>query len=93
MKHKHKPQYTINRTEAFIRQSQEIRKDYERFQQLLDAVDWALQRKPHSFSNVSGNFYLLKTKELPNPEFTQFKVLYNILEEEKIVVLINIDEV
>ena len=92
MKPHHKPKYTINRTESFIRQSQQIRKRHERFGELLNAIDWALQRKPHFFSNVSGNYYLLKTKELANPDFPKLKVLYHIVEEDWIVVLINIED-
>ena len=92
MKPEHKPQYTINRTEEFIRKSQEIKKSYKRVTDLINAIDWALERKPHIFTQVSGEFYLLKTSELSNPDFPLLKILYRVIQEKNIVVLIDIEE-
>ena len=92
MKREHKPQYTIKRTEEFIRKSQEIRTIYKRFTEMINAIDWALQRRPHFFTNVSGEFYLLKTKELSNPDFPKLKILYRIVESESLVVLMDIED-
>jgi hypothetical protein len=59
---------------------------------LIQAIDWALMRKPHYFTQVSGDFYLLKTDQLDNPDFPQIKVLYKINEADNTVILLDIDD-
>jgi hypothetical protein len=69
-----------------------LQKRYGRLLHLLQAIDWALARRPHHFSNVTGEYYLLKTGELSNPAFPQLKIVYRISEEENTVVLLDIDD-
>jgi len=92
MKPEHKPEYTINRTEGFIKKNQELRAVYSRMAELISAIDWALERKPHTFTQIINDYYLLKTGQLSNPDFPQLKILYYINENEKIVVLIDIED-
>jgi hypothetical protein len=92
MKPEHKPQYQINRTEEFIKKSQELRSRYNRVTDLINAIDWVLTRKPHFFTNLIGEYYLLVTDQLSNPDFPKVKVFYRIIEETNIVVLIDIEE-
>jgi hypothetical protein len=61
MKPEHKPQYYVVKTEHFITRTQDLQKRYGRLLHLLQAIDWALARRPHHFSNVTGEYYLLKT--------------------------------
>jgi len=91
MKHHHKPQYLINKTEKFIRKSQELKGRYNRVFELLQSIDWHLERKPHHFNNVAGDYYLLKTGQLSNPEFPQVNVVYMINEEHSTVILLDIE--
>jgi hypothetical protein len=92
MKPEHKPQYSIVRTEEFIAQTQELKKRYQRMPDLIRAIDWALERKPHWFSPASGKYYLWKTEELSNHAFPEVKVLYKIDEENMKVILMSIDD-
>jgi hypothetical protein len=92
MKPTHKPKYQIKRTEQFIRKCQDLKKSYSRVQELIQSIDWHLSRKPHYFSNISGDYYVLKTGLLSNPQFPQLSVLYLINEEEDSIMLIDINE-
>lgn len=88
----YKPSYQIQRTEVFIKRFNSLLKIYPRVGELLEAIDWALCRKPHSFSQISGNYYLWVTDELSSEEIPAVKIVYIIQEEENIVVLLEIEE-
>ncbi len=84
------PRYQINKTEKFIQKSQELRKRYNRVTELLQSVDWHLARMPHRFQQMSGDYYLLKTGHLQNPEFPQVTIVYLIYNES--ITLLDIDD-
>jgi len=88
----HRRQYQIRKTEKYIAESQKLHKSFNRVTDLLKAIDWALERKPHSFTLVSGDYYMLVTGQLSNEEFPEVRVLYLINEDELFVMLINISE-
>jgi hypothetical protein len=88
----HKPQFSINRTEEFVQKCHELSKVYGRLTDLINSVDWALARKPHTFNKISGDYYLLKTSMLSNPEFPKLIIVYRILEADNKVVLLDIDD-
>jgi hypothetical protein len=92
MKAEHKPQYTIIRTEEFIQKAHELGKVYNRFTDLIKAIDWALERTPHMFVKLTNDFYLLKTAQLSNPNFPKLNILYRIVQAANNVILIDIDD-
>ena len=89
----HPPQYKVIRTEDFVQKTQLLRKTYSRIPELIDAADWMLMRKPHTFMVVADQFYLWRTDKLTNPEFPMINILYKIDETEKTVTMIAIDDV
>lgn len=89
---KHKPQFTVRRTEEFVQKCNELSKAYGRLTELINAVDWSLQTRPHYYDHLAGEFYLLKSGALSNPAFPKLKILYKILEAESTVVMLEIDD-
>lgn len=79
------PKYQITRTEEFIRKTQELRKIYERVNELIQSVDWGLSRHPHHFHHFMNDYYFLLSDQLENDKFPKIKVFYKIMEEENIV--------
>ena len=87
----HKPSYTVTKTEDFIKKCQVIRKEFDRFNDLIDAVVWALERKPHFYSQVSGDYYVLVSDALADSSFPSVKILYKIFPDEYRVTLLEIE--
>jgi len=89
---KHKPQFSIQRTEEFIQKCNELSKVYGRMVDLINAIDWALERMPHLYTQITTDYYLLKTGQLSNPNFPKLKIMYKIIASENKVILIDIDD-
>ena len=92
MKQELPARYTIRRTEDFIKKSHELGKRFSRVKELIKAIDWALERRPHYFTNISSDYYLWVTTELSNDDFPEVKILYKIVEDDFEVVLLDIEE-
>lgn len=92
MKHELQPRYQIKRTEQFIKETQQLNKNYPRVLDLFKAVDWNLQRGPHEYSNLITNYYLWTTDELSSEEFPVLKIFYMIDDENDTVTLIDVEE-
>lgn len=84
--------YKIKRTEKFIQNTSNLKSSYPRVTDLINAIDWTLQRSPHRFTNTVTNYYLWVTSELASEDFPEVKILYMIDEVEKEVTLIDIEE-
>jgi hypothetical protein len=89
---KHKPQFTIIKTEEFIQKCDGLSKVYGRITDLINAACWNLERKRHLYLQISTEYYLWRSSVLANPAFPQVKVMYRIIEAENKVILIDIDD-
>lgn len=87
-----RPTYQITRTEKYIQKNHELTKTFPRLKELNKAVEWALSRKPHHFTPVTDEYYVLVTQQLENPEFPEVRILYLINQEEQRITLLDIDE-
>lgn len=85
--------FTIVREKDFDQKVKKISKTRKRMAEFDMAVDWALSRKPHYFTNILGNYYLWVTEELISNDFPHVRILYSINESERIVNLIDIEEI
>lgn len=63
---------------------------FPRIRELWDAIQWALERKPHNFSPVTDDYYLLNTEQLETLSSPEVRVLYFINQEDYKVILIDI---
>lgn len=72
--------FTIVREPDFDEKIMEIARTYKRAAELDEAIDWALSRHPHRFSELTAEYYLWVTEELVNPDFPQLRILYRIVE-------------
>jgi hypothetical protein len=87
-----KPLYSIHRTENFISKTKQLSKVYPRLSEFLNAIDWALMRRPHHFNNIIADFYLWVTAELESDEFPNVKIIYRIDEDNSKVILMEMEE-
>jgi hypothetical protein len=88
----YKPQFTIERTEKFIQNCNELSKIYGRLTDLINAVDWVLSRHPHLYKQIVSNYYLFKSSQLSNREFPKLKIMYIIHEDLNKVTLMDIED-
>lgn len=58
----------------------------------MDAIDWALARRPHHFTKLAGDFYLWVTENIDNADVPKVKIIYRIFEEENRIMLLAIEE-
>jgi hypothetical protein len=92
MKRELPQKYVIHRTEKFIEQSHALEQKYSRIPELIKAIDWALERRPHYFNHISSNYYFWVTEDLTEYGFPEVRIMYMIKEEDYIVLLIDIEE-
>jgi len=91
MKREHKPHYKVTKTEECLQNLHELSKNYGRATELVNAIEWALARKPHQFNHLANDFYFWITDEL-NIQFPVVKIVYRINEEEHTVIVLTIEE-
>jgi len=60
---KHKPQFTIQRTEEFVQKCNELSKVYGRMVDLINAIDWGIRKKTSPI--YPSNYRLLFIKNRP----------------------------
>jgi hypothetical protein len=78
------------REKAFDSRIQSISKTYRRMDELDRAIEWALQRNPKRFYNISDDFYLWKMDHII-PEIPQLRILYRYDEGCNSIYLIAVD--
>lgn len=83
--------YQIIREPEFESKMLEIAVGYPRLNELEDAIDWALARKPHEFTQIMNEYYLWITEGYTNNEFPPLRILYRIDDTEKKVYLIDVE--
>lgn len=83
--------FSIIRETSFQIKIEVLIKDFARLAEFESALDWALARKPHSFTQVFGDTYILVTEDLGEFNIPSLRILYLIDEAERKVILIDID--
>jgi hypothetical protein len=83
--------YTIVREKSFQEKMEVFIADYERLAEVDSALDWALARQPHSFTQLINDTYFLVTEDLGEFGIPSLKILYLIEPAEKRVLLIDVD--
>lgn len=88
--------FAIVRETSFDEQVLHLCKTHHRINELDNAIDWALRRKPHKIPNVikfPPNHFLWVTDEFYNSDIPMVRILYRIDFENNIVTLLSIQEV
>jgi hypothetical protein len=77
------------RERNFDKQLQRITKSYRRMDELDEAIEWALARKPDAFFNIFEDFYVWKTERLIS-DIPQLRILYR-WDKPDTVILISVE--
>jgi hypothetical protein len=83
--------YTIIRDTSFETKMQTLTKDFSRLAELETALDWALARKPHSFTQLFNDVYFIVTEDLGEFGIPSLRILYLIDSQSKTVILLEVD--
>lgn len=84
--------YTIVRETSFEVKMEALVNDYKRLSELECALDWALARKPHSFTQLHSDVYFIVTEDLGEFEIPSLRILYLIDESRRTVLLIDVEQ-
>ena len=83
--------YTIIREWSFQEKMEAFIADYKRLAEVESALDWALARQPHSFTQLINDTYFLVTEDLGEFDVPSLRILYLIDSAEKRILLIDVD--
>jgi hypothetical protein len=83
--------YTIVRETSFQVKMEAIVVDFKRLAEFESALDWALARKPHSFTQYFSDVYFLVTEDLGEFGIPSLRILYLIDSANLKVILIDVD--
>jgi hypothetical protein len=83
--------YSIVRERSFQDKFESFIKDYQRLAEVESAIDWALARRPHSFTQIATDTYFLVTEDLGEFGIPSLQILYMIDSSERRVLLIDVD--
>jgi hypothetical protein len=83
--------YTIIREKSFDEKIEALRLDFRRLAEFESALDWALARRPHSFTQLFNDVYFLVTEDLGEFGVPSLRILYLINSYERTVLLIDVD--
>jgi hypothetical protein len=83
--------YTIVRETSFETQMQTLANDFSRLAELETALDWALARRPHSFTQLFNDVYFIVTEDLGEFGIPSLRILYLIDSANKQVILLDVD--
>lgn len=59
----------------------QIRDDYERIEDLKNAIKWGLERNPNRFESQDDGWFIWKTGQLIDDLFPKLKILYSVHEQ------------
>lgn len=83
--------YTIVREKSFDAKMQDLISDFTRLAEFEHALDWALARQPHAFTQYFSDVYFLITEDLGEYGMPSLRILYKIDPDKKEVLLIDVD--
>lgn len=82
----------IIREKSFEIEFQEIAKKYARIHDLESAIDWALERQPGRFNNITDNLFIWKMEKF-SEHFPQLMIAYVYEKELNTIHLVSVKEV
>jgi hypothetical protein len=83
--------YTIIRETSFQEKMEAFVQNYKRLAEFETALDWALARKPHGFTQYFSDVYFLVTEDLGEFGIPSLRILYLIDSVHRKVLLIDVD--
>jgi hypothetical protein len=83
--------YTIIREKSFDEKIEVLKLDFKRLAEFESALDWALARRPHGFTQLFNDVYFLVTEDLGEFGIPSLRILYLIDSHERTVLLIDLD--
>jgi hypothetical protein len=83
--------YTIVRETSFQVKMEAFIVDYKRLAEFESALDWALARKPHGFTQYFSDVYFIVTEDLGEFGIPSLRILYLIDAPNRKVILIDVD--
>lgn len=75
--------YTVILDEICEQELNEIKQNFQRLDELKDAIKWFLSKEPRSCFSLDDGHYLWKTGRLIDGLFPQLNILFVINEPEK----------
>jgi hypothetical protein len=83
--------YSIVRERGFQEKFELLVQDHQRLSELESAMDWALARRPHRFTQIMTDSYLLVTEDLGEFGIPSLRILYTVDNLERKVLLIDVE--
>jgi hypothetical protein len=83
--------FSIIREKSFQEKFELLVGDHQRLLEVESAIDWALARRPHSFTQIFTDTYLLVTEDLGEFGIPPLRILYMVDNTERKVLLVDVD--